>query len=83
MGGVLGLEDGGFEPRGTLKTRVIRYVSGITIALIIWGGLGAVFPDGTTAIAYSLRYLRYALLGAWIGAGAPRLFRWMSQFRSE
>jgi hypothetical protein len=48
---------------------------GISIAIAIWAGLDRLFPDDTTLIAYSLRYLRYALLGGWIAAGAPMMFQ--------
>ncbi len=63
-----------FHPRGGLWHRVTQYVIGITIALVIWAGLDVLFPEGKTFIAYSLRYLRYTLLGGWIAAGAPLLF---------
>ena len=63
-----------FHPRGGLWHRVTQYVIGITIALVIWAGLDVLFPEGKTFITYSLRYLRYTLLGGWIAAGAPLLF---------
>ena len=64
-----------FHPKGKLWHRVAQYGVGIAIALIIWAGLDYLFPEGATVIAYSLRYLRYTLLGGWIAAGAPWLFR--------
>jgi hypothetical protein len=33
-----------------------------------------VFPDGENLLAYSLRYLRYALIGFWIAGLAPLVF---------
>jgi hypothetical protein len=36
--------------------------------------LGLVFPRSETLLAYSLRYLRYGLVGFWVAAGAPELF---------
>jgi membrane-associated phospholipid phosphatase len=73
-----------WHPKGTLKTHFSRYLVGILVAVAIWAGLSALFPDGSTLLAYSLRYLRYALVGGWIAAGAPIVFRWMkrSQARS-
>lgn len=81
--GVLWLSKGRpFNPRGTLQTRFTRYLVGISVAIAIWAGLGALFPDGTTPIAYSLRYLRYTLIGGWIALGAPIVFQWMGRFRA-
>jgi hypothetical protein len=37
-------------------------------------GLGAVFPRQEEIISYSLRFVRYALVGFWVSAGAPWLF---------
>ena len=51
-----------------------RYILGLVGLLILWYGLGLVFPREATFIAYLLRYLRYTLVGAWITAGAPYLF---------
>jgi membrane-associated phospholipid phosphatase len=64
-----------FCPKGRLQRRVSQYLMGISIAIAIWAGLDRLFPDGTTLMAYSLRYLRYALLGGWIAAGAPMIFQ--------
>ncbi|WP_035987657.1 phosphatase PAP2 family protein [Leptolyngbya sp. KIOST-1] len=66
-----------WQPTGTWQTRIIQYLIGIVVAVALWAGLAAVFPSGRTPIAYGLRYGRYALVGGWIGAGAPTVFRWM------
>jgi membrane-associated phospholipid phosphatase len=71
-----------WHPTGTLKIRFSRYLIGIVVAVAIWAGLSALFPDGPTPLAYSLRYLRYALVGGWIAAGAPIVFRWIGRSRS-
>jgi hypothetical protein len=42
--------------------------------VVLWQGLGAVFPGGEEPLALLLRYLRYALVGAWVGGLAPLLF---------
>lgn len=65
---------GGFEVGGPLWQRAIRLVLGLTVVLAIWAGLGALFPRDATLLAALLRYLRYAILGAWITLGAPLLF---------
>ncbi len=68
-----------FVARGTLKARFLRYLVGISGAIAIWAGLAALFPEGTTPLIHSLRYLRYSLLGIWISAGAPTIFQCMDQ----
>ena len=65
---------GGYQASGPLEKRALRYVIGLMGVMILWFGLGQVFPDGETVIPLVLRYLRYALVGYWITAGAPWLF---------
>lgn len=60
--------------RGSWRMRVTRYVLGLGVAIALWAGLDYLFPEGTSFLAYFLRYLRYTLLGSWISAGAPWLF---------
>jgi hypothetical protein len=42
--------------------------------LLFWRGLALVFPEGNTALALALRYVRYALTVVWALALAPWLF---------
>jgi hypothetical protein len=65
---------GGFQTAGPVEKRALRYVIGLLGILILWFGLGQVFPDGETVIPLILRYTRYSLVGFWITAGAPWLF---------
>ena len=65
---------GGYQATGPLAKRALRFVVGLIGVLILWRGLGLVFPDNADVISYSLRYLRYALVGFWVSAGAPWLF---------
>ncbi len=65
---------GGYHVEGPIWKRAIRYVLGLIGVLILWMGLGEVFPRGGDALAYSLRFLRYALVGWWVTGGAPWLF---------
>lgn len=67
-------ERGGFDTHGDWWRRALRYPIGLVVVLILYAGLGAVFPDGETLLAYSLRYLRYALIGFWIAGLAPLVF---------
>jgi membrane-associated phospholipid phosphatase len=57
-----------------LGRRAIRYVIGLIGVLILYAGLGAVFPRGDGVIFYLLRYIRYALVGWWVTGGAPWIF---------
>jgi hypothetical protein len=65
---------GGYEATGPLEKRALRYVVGLVGIVILWFGLGQIFPDGETAVPLLLRYLRYSLVGFWVTAGAPWLF---------
>lgn len=65
---------GGFDHRGPLARRAARVAVGLVGVVLFWLGLGAVFPDGGDALALVLRYLRYLLVGAWVGGIAPLLF---------
>src|SRR5690349_15014767 len=65
---------GGFQTSGPLEKRALRYVIGLVGILILWFGLGQLFPDGEAILALLLRYLRYFLVGFWVTGGAPWLF---------
>lgn len=64
----------GFDASGSLQNRLLRYPLGLLGVIILWYGLGLVFPRGEFLTAYILRYIRYALVGLWISALAPLLF---------
>jgi membrane-associated phospholipid phosphatase len=67
-------ERAGFSAAGTVRQRLLRYPIGLVRVLIFWYGLGLVFPRGDDWLAYTLRYIRYALIGVWTTALAPLLF---------
>ena len=76
--GILLLKNsGGFSAEGSVLQRIIRYLVGLVGVLILYLGLGSLFPDNTDLLSYSLRFLRYSLIGLWISFGAPKLFRWL------
>lgn len=66
---------GGFQPQGPAGKRALSYVIGLIGVLILWQGLGLVFPRGDGALVYSLRFVRYALVGWWVSGGAPWIFK--------
>jgi hypothetical protein len=65
---------GGWQVTGPVWKRALRYVVGLLGVLVIWYGLGLVFPRGETLVPAALRFVRYALLGIWVSAGGPLLF---------
>lgn len=64
----------GFNTSGTAAKRLLRFLLGMAGVLIFWYLLGQVLPDDAGLLALLLRYLRYALVGIWVSAGAPFLF---------
>ncbi len=66
---------GGYTASGTLWQRCARFVPGLLGVLILYIGLRIISPSGNAFIPYFLRYVRYALIGLWISAGAPWLFQ--------
>lgn len=66
---------GGYQAQGPVWKRALRYILGFIGILILWQGLGSILPDTGDAVSHSLRYLRYALVGAWISGGAPWVFK--------
>lgn len=65
---------GGFEAGGPLGLRVLRFLIGLLGIAILWYGLGEIFPGDENLVSYSLRYLRYTLVGGWVSAGGPWVF---------
>ncbi len=65
---------GGWQASGPAWKRVARYLVGLVGVFLLWYGLGAIFPRGESLLPYVLRYVRYALLGLWVSAGAPQIF---------
>lgn len=75
VGVLLAHRRGGFDTAGPVWQRVLRYPVGLVGVLLLWQGLGAVLPGGETPVALTARYVRYALVGAWMTGGAPLVFR--------
>lgn len=68
------LRRGWFSTDGLLWHRVVRYIIGLVGVVILWYGLKLVFYSGEDLLAYTLRYIRYALVGLWVSGIAPALF---------
>ena len=65
----------GFTAQGAWWQLLLRYLLGMAGLLALRFGLNLIFPAGETIAALALRFLGYALMGAWVTAGAPSLFR--------
>jgi hypothetical protein len=65
---------GGFSAQGDGWKLVLRYCLGLIGVLVLYMGLGVIFPETETIISYALRYIRYALVGFWISGLAPWIF---------
>jgi hypothetical protein len=64
----------GFDAGGPIWKRLLRYVLGMLGGLVLFMGLDAIFPEGQDWLAFTLRYLRYALTGFWMTGLAPLIF---------
>ncbi len=65
---------GAFDVSGPWLRRFLRYLVGIIGLLALYAGLGALFPDTPDLLGYSLRFLRYTLIGLWTAWLAPLVF---------
>jgi len=65
----------GYRANGSLGQRAARLLPGLAGILILYLGLRIIFPSGDTFVPYLFRYVRYALIGLWVSAGAPWVFQ--------
>lgn len=67
-----------FRVAGDWWKRLLRYVLGIGVLVLIWAGLRSVFetiaPPEILWLALPLRFVRYFLMGIWTTYYAPMLF---------
>lgn len=59
----------------SFEKKLFAYLLGLAGVIVFWYGLGAIFPRSEGYISYSLRYIRYGLVGFWIIGLAPFVFR--------
>ncbi|MEN4011941.1 MAG: phosphatase PAP2 family protein [Bellilinea sp.] len=75
MGVILLLRRGGLvRTDGSVRQRAFRFAVGLIGLLVLYVGLGAIFPREPDLIAYGFRFFRYALIGFWVSAAAPLTF---------
>jgi len=69
---------GGFCADGPVWKRVVRFLFGVVGVLVFYLGLKILFegiaPETEALLPYFLRFVRYAVIGFWVSAGAPWLF---------
>jgi membrane-associated phospholipid phosphatase len=82
FGAVIGytwlLMNGGFDAGGAWGKRLLRYVVGLLVVVAIWAGLDAAFSaiaEDTSLLGIVLRFIRYGLMGLWIGGFGPATFK--------
>jgi len=66
---------GSLDVSGSLFQRILRYLLGLVVVIVIYAGLKALFMDGSTPLALGLRFVRYGLVGLWISWGGPLVFQ--------
>jgi hypothetical protein len=72
-----------FSVSGTLGARALRYLFGMATLAIIYVLPKLLLADLEAGGPPLVRFLRYALVGAWVGAGAPWLFLKMGLAKAE
>lgn len=63
-----------FVVDGPWSTRIVRYLLGLFVTVLIWRGLGAIFPADPLWLAIPLRIFRYFLAGLWVAYYGPLVF---------
>jgi membrane-associated phospholipid phosphatase len=63
-----------FRSDGPISKRVARYLLGIVVTVVIWRGLGLLFPDDPLWLAIPLRIFLYTLVALWASYYAPAVF---------
>jgi membrane-associated phospholipid phosphatase len=63
-----------FKNEGSLAQKALRFLVGLAGAGLIYLGLKAAFPAQGSDLYALFRFLRYAILGAWVSFGAPWVF---------
>ena len=69
--------------KGWKSLLLTAVVIGLIGVLILYMGLGQIFPGEEDLVSYVLRYLRYGLIGFWISGIGPRLFIRMKLAKAE
>lgn len=57
------------------EQKFLRFLIGLLGVLLFYVGLKLVFPENIPVLSEMLRFIRYFLIGIWISAGAPYIFK--------
>ncbi|UCF96996.1 MAG: phosphatase PAP2 family protein [Spirochaetaceae bacterium] len=68
---------------GSVGKRIARYPIGLVVTLLLYLGLKVILPQEGEKLYLLFRFIRYALLGLWIGLGAPLVFRLLRLTKTE
>lgn len=63
--------------------RVARFVVGLVGVLVLYSGLGAIFPNNGDLLSFTLRFLRYTLIGLWVAWLGPLVFEKLNLLEYE
>ncbi|HEY5119396.1 MAG TPA: hypothetical protein VII90_08055 [Anaerolineales bacterium] len=63
-----------FRADGPAGKRVLRFLIGLSVMLIVWRGLPNLWNEYIQPATIVLRYIRYALVGFWAVFLAPLIF---------
>lgn len=74
MGFVLEATRVHFVVDGSARRRALRYLVGMVVVVLIWRGLGSIFPEDPLWLALPLRLFRYWLAGMWVAYYGPYIF---------
>jgi len=80
---ILTEKKGHFKAKEGGWRRLIRLLIGLVGLLVLYFGLGQIFPDSGDFVSYALRFLRYMLIGLWVSWLGPLLFERMGILRFE
>ncbi len=75
IGASLIYKAGGHKPPSSPGSKIAAYLIGLVGVVVLWYGLRVVFPRSEDMISYTLRFVRYSLVGIWIVYLAPLVFQ--------
>lgn len=83
IGVILARRSARFDARGPVPLRLARFLIGVLGLLILWIGLGKLFPREPETVGLIFRFIRYALMTWWVAFMAPWLFLKVKLARPE